>query len=116
DIYESDGRFAAAIEGLSLKSLPPEALRPPLPSGTGDSPKQIVDSDPAMRSAGRGTDAAIRPQLKEAPSAERRELLVGFVRQQAMKTLGITETIDAARPLRELVVGWLLTWALVDRV
>src|SRR5512138_3589385 len=28
-IYQDDGRFAAAIEGLSLKPLPPEALRPP---------------------------------------------------------------------------------------
>jgi acyl transferase domain-containing protein/surfactin synthase thioesterase subunit len=115
-IYDDDGRFAAAIEGLSLKSLPPEALRPPLTSGTGDSPKQIVESDPAMRSAGRGTDAAIRPQLKEAPRAKRRELLVGFVRQQAMKTLGITETIDATRPLREFGLDSLMSVTLVNRL
>jgi acyl transferase domain-containing protein/surfactin synthase thioesterase subunit len=115
-IYGDDGRFAAAIEGLSLKSLPPEALRPPVASEAGDSPEQIVEADPAMRSAGRGTDAAIRPQLKEAPRAKRRELLVGFVRQQAMKTLGITETIDAARPLRELGLDSLMSVTLVNRL
>src|SRR5438445_12641492 len=70
-IYQDDGRFAAAIEGLSLKSLPPEALRPealrpPVTTETGDSPKQTVEADAAIRSAGRGTHAGIRSQLKEA--------------------------------------------------
>jgi acyl transferase domain-containing protein/surfactin synthase thioesterase subunit len=115
-IYQDDGRFAAAIEGLSLKSLPPEALRPPVPTGIDDSPKQAAEADPAIRSSGRGTDAAIRPELKEAPRAKRRELLVEFVRQQAMKTLGITETIDASRPLREFGLDSLMSVTLVNRL
>jgi len=120
-IYQDDGRFAAAIEGLSLKSLPPEALRPealrpPVTTETGDSPKQTVEADAAIRSAGRGTHAGIRSQLKEAPRAKRRELLVEFVRQQAMKTLGITETIDAARPLREFGLDSLMSVTLVNRL
>ena len=69
-----------------------------------------------MRSAGRGTDAAIRSQLKEAPRAKRRELLVGFVRQQAEKTLGISEAIDAARPLREFGLDSLMSVTLVNRL
>src|SRR5262249_29597243 len=55
-------------------------------------------------------------QLKEAPRAKRRELLVGFVRQQAMQTLGITETIDAARPLREFGLDSLMSVTLVNRL
>jgi acyl transferase domain-containing protein/surfactin synthase thioesterase subunit len=113
-IYQDDGRFAAAIVGLSLKSLPPEALR--LSSGTSDSPKQAAEANPAIESAGRGPHAAIRSQLKEASGAKRRELLIGFVRQEAMKTLGITESIDAARPLRELGLDSLMSVTLVNRL
>ena len=50
-----------------------------------------------------GADVAtIRSQLKGAPKVERRRLLVEFVRHQAMKTLGVTESIDTTQPLREL--------------
>src|SRR5258708_35530250 len=113
-VYQDDGRFAAAIEGLSLKSLPPEALR--LTSGTGDSPKQTAGADPASRSAGPDVAVVMRSQLKEAAGARRRELLVEFVRQEAMKTLGITGTIEAARPLRELGLNSLMSVTLVDRL
>jgi acyl transferase domain-containing protein/surfactin synthase thioesterase subunit len=113
-VYQDDGRFAAAIEGLSLKSLPPDALR--LTSGTGDSPKQTAGADPASRSAGPDVAVVMRSQLKEAAGARRRELLVGFVRQEAMKTLGITGTIDAARPLRELGLNSLMSVTLVNRL
>ena len=96
-IYLEDGQFAAAIEGLSLKLLPPEALRPHATTRTGASRSHM------RAGAGFGSDAAsIRSQLKDASAVKRRELLVGFVRQQAMKTLGIAEMIDAARPLREI--------------
>ena len=113
-IYQDDGRFAAAIEGLSLKSLPPEAFS--LTSGTGDSPKQRAEAGPASPSAGPSVAAAMRTQLKEASAAKRRELLVGFVRQEAMKTLGVTETIDANRPLRELGLDSLMSVTLVNRL
>ena len=113
-IYQDDGRFAAAIEGLSLKSLPPEALR--LTSGTGDSPKQRPEAGSASPSAGPGVAAAMRTQLKEVSGAKRRELLVGFVRQEAMATLGITGTIDATRPLRELGLDSLMSVTLVNRL
>jgi len=113
-VYQDDGRFAAAIEGLSLKSLPPDALR--LTSGTGDSPKQTAGADPASRSAGPDVAVVMRSQLKEAAGVRRRELLVEFVRQEAMKTLGITATIDAARPLRELGLNSLMSVTLVNRL
>jgi acyl transferase domain-containing protein/surfactin synthase thioesterase subunit len=113
-VYQDDGRFAAAIEGLSLKSLPPEALR--LTSGTSDSPKQTARADPASQSAGPDVAVVMRSQLKEAAGARRRELLVEFVRQEAMKTLGITATIDAARPLRELGLNSLMSVTLVNRL
>jgi acyl transferase domain-containing protein/surfactin synthase thioesterase subunit len=113
-VYQDDGRFAAAIEGLSLKSLPPEALR--LTSGASDSPKQTAGADPASASAGPDVAAVMRSQLKEAAGTRRRELLVEFVRQEAMKTLGITATIDAARPLRELGLNSLMSVTLVNRL
>src|SRR5262245_42192792 len=113
-IYQDDGRFAAAIEGLSLKSLPPEALR--LTPGTSDSPKQRAEAGPASPSAGPSVAAAMRAQLKDVSEAHRRELLVGFVRQEAMRTLGITETIDAARPLREFGLDSLMSVTLVNRL
>jgi acyl transferase domain-containing protein/surfactin synthase thioesterase subunit len=113
-IYQDDGRFAAAIEGLSLKPLAPEALRPPVAKGASS-----VDqtASPTMRGERRGPDAAaIRSQLTEASGTERRELLVSFVRQEAMKTLGISETIDAARPLGELGLDSLMSVTLLNRL
>ena len=116
-IYQDDGRFAAAIEGLSLKPLPPEVLRPHVATRTGDSPKQTVEAGPAAASPKRGADApAIRSQLRETPGATRRQLLVEFVRLEAMRVLGITETIDAARPLRELGLDSLMSVTLVNRL
>jgi epothilone polyketide synthase C len=58
----------------------------------------------------------MRTQLKEVSGAKRRELLVGLVRQEAMKTLGVTETIDASRPLRELGLDSLMSVTLVNRL
>ena len=60
--------------------------------------------------------AAIKSQLKDATVAKRRELLVELVRQQAMKTLGITETIDVTRPLREFGLDSLMSVTLVNRL
>jgi acyl transferase domain-containing protein/surfactin synthase thioesterase subunit len=115
-IHEDDGRFAAAIEGLSLKPLPPEILKPPVAPGTGDSPVQTAVADPAGGTTRRATDAAaIRSQLR-APDANRRELLVSFVRQEAMKVLGVTETIDAARPLREYGLDSLMSVTLLNQL
>ena len=116
-IYQDDGRFAAAIEGLSLKPLPPEVLRPPVTTGTGDSLNRRTEADQAIGSARRDTDAAtIGSRLREAPGASRRELLVGFVRQEAMKTLGITEPIDAARRLGEYGLNSLMSVTLANRL
>jgi surfactin synthase thioesterase subunit/acyl carrier protein len=110
-IFGDDGGLAAAIEGLSLKLLPPEVLRTHVAAGAGTSRNRMRASP--------GTTAnlpAIRLQLREGSVANRRELLVGFVRQQAMKTLGITETIDTARPLREFGLDSLMSVTLVNRL
>lgn len=116
-IYQDDGRFAAAIEGLSLKPLPPEALRPHAVTGAPDSENRTAAAGQPTRSAGRSADAATtRSQLREAPKAGRRELLLGLVHREAMKTLGITETIDAARPLRELGLDSLMSVTLANRL
>ena len=57
---------------------------------------ELQDVGPAAHRAGISADVAtIRAQLADAPKVERRGLLVEFVRQQAMKTLGVTESIDA---------------------
>jgi surfactin synthase thioesterase subunit/acyl carrier protein len=116
-IYQDDGRFAAAIEGLSLKPLLPEALRPHRTAGTADPLSEMADIAPQIRGAGRGADAvAMRSQLRGASIERRRELLVEVVRQEAMKTLGIAERIDAARPLREYGLDSLMSVTLVNRL
>jgi surfactin synthase thioesterase subunit len=111
-IYQHDGRFAAAIEGLSLKPLPAEALRPLAIAGKGQ-----TSHAGAAASAAPGVDAAaIRRQLNEAPRERRRELLIGLVRQQAMKTLGVTDMIEPGRPLRELGLDSLMSVTLANRL
>ena len=101
-IYDDEGRFAAAIEGLSLKLLSAEALRPPATAGKADFRGHTSQSGVAATTAPGMDAAAIRRGLQEATRERRRELLVGLVRQLAMKTLGVTELIEPARPLREL--------------
>ena len=116
-IYQDDGRFAAAIEGLSLKLLSPEALRPHAATGT----DAFCKPDGGRRRGNqkrrrRRGSAAITSRLKETPAGQRRELLIGLVRREAMKTLGITETIDAVRPLREFGLDSLMSVTLVNRL
>ncbi len=116
-IHEDTGRSIAAIEGLSLKSLPPEALRPSVTSGASESSDRTAQARPGNGSATRSSDAAaIGSRWREAPMAKRREWLIGFVQREAMKTLGITETIDAARPLRELGLDSLMSVTLANRL
>jgi acyl transferase domain-containing protein/surfactin synthase thioesterase subunit len=116
-IYQEDGQFVAAIEGLSLKRLPPEALRPHVTKEAGDTPNRPAEVGPAIQSARRESDAtAISSRLQQAPTEKRRELLVDFVRQEAMKTLGITEKIDAARRLGELGLNSLMSVTLANRM
>jgi acyl transferase domain-containing protein/surfactin synthase thioesterase subunit len=110
NVYHDDGRFAAAIEGLSLKLLSPKALQSHA-VGTQDL-REHTQAGPRL---GANT-AAIKSQLKDATVAKRRELLVELVRQQAMKTLGITETIDVTRPLREFGLDSLMSVTLVNRL
>jgi acyl transferase domain-containing protein/surfactin synthase thioesterase subunit/acyl carrier protein len=63
-----------------------------------------------------GEARALKNRLHDAPSGERREMLIAFVRQQAMKTLGINDTIDASRPLRELGLDSLMSVTLANRL
>jgi acyl transferase domain-containing protein/surfactin synthase thioesterase subunit len=116
-ICKDDGQFVAAIEGLSLKRLSPEALRPHVTKEAGDTPNRPAEVGPAIQSARRESDAtAISSRLQQAPTEKRRELLVEFVRQEAMKTLGITEKIDAARRLGELGLNSLMSVTLANRM
>jgi acyl transferase domain-containing protein/surfactin synthase thioesterase subunit len=115
-IYDDDGRFAAAIEGLSLKPLSAEALRQPATAAKADSRGHTSQSGTAATTALGMDAAAVRRGLHEATRERRRELLVGLVRQQAMKTLGITELIESARPLRELGLDSLMSVTLANRL
>jgi acyl transferase domain-containing protein/surfactin synthase thioesterase subunit len=116
-LHRTDGRLVAAIEGLSLKLLPPESLRPPVMTGAGAWGDQAADARSPIRDTRRGTDAAaMRFQLREAAGARRRELMIEFVRREAMATLGVAETIDAARPLHELGLDSMMAVTLVNRL
>ena len=65
---------------------------------------------------GRADAATLRLQLSNAPQSERRGHLIAFVRQQAMKTLGVSEPIDVSQPLRELGLDSLMSITLVNRL
>ena len=54
--------------------------------------------------------------MQEASPSARRELLIAFVRQQAMQTLGTTDEINVGRPLRELGLDSLMSVTLVNRL
>lgn len=71
----------------------------------------------AVPPTGVGADiATFRSRLEAAPASELRALLAAFIGQQAMKTLGLTEPIDPARPLRELGLNSLMAVTLVNRL
>ena len=76
-IYQDDGRFAAAIEGLSLKLLPPEALRSH--AARQRSAGKHQRSRPGSIGAGLGADAAaIRSQLKDASAGNAANCSLGL--------------------------------------
>jgi surfactin synthase thioesterase subunit/acyl carrier protein/nucleoside-diphosphate-sugar epimerase len=58
----------------------------------------------------------LKDQLKGASAGERHALLIDFIRQQTMSTLGISDSIDARRPLRELGLDSLMSVTLVNRL
>jgi acyl transferase domain-containing protein/surfactin synthase thioesterase subunit len=96
-IYGDSGNLVAAIEGLSVKVLPPEALTVQSPS--------IQPMPVAFEQA--------TPHVEGEKS---REWFIGLVRNAAMKTLGIIEMIDPARPLRELGLDSLMSLTLANRL
>ena len=61
-------------------------------------------------------DGAIKARLEEASGAKRRNLLTSFIQRQAMKTLGISGSIDPNQPLRELGLDSLMSVTLVNRL
>jgi acyl transferase domain-containing protein/surfactin synthase thioesterase subunit/acyl carrier protein len=60
--------------------------------------------------------ADLRAKLARASADERREHLIAFVGRQAAKTLGMSDPIPAARPLRELGLDSLMSVTLVNRL
>jgi surfactin synthase thioesterase subunit/short-subunit dehydrogenase/acyl carrier protein len=75
------------------------------------------EGGPASRPGVGSVDAAtFRSQLSNAPKSERRGHLIAFVRQQSMKTLGLSEPIDVTQPLRELGLDSLMSITLVNRL
>ena len=114
-IYHDDGRFAAAIEGLSVKLLSPEALEASI--GTNDTDGQSTVTRVTVPDTPIDDRAPTnRLQLNTASGEKRRALLVGLVREEAMKVLGVTDTIDPARPLRELGLDSLMSVTLASRL
>jgi acyl transferase domain-containing protein/surfactin synthase thioesterase subunit/acyl carrier protein len=58
----------------------------------------------------------LRAKLEDATADERRALLIAFVGRQAQKTLGMSDPIPVARPLRELGLDSLMSVTLVNRI
>ena len=63
-----------------------------------------------------GGQASVRGKMQDASPNARRELLIAFVRQQAVQTLGVTDEINVSRPLRELGLDSLMSVTLVNRL
>ena len=70
-IYHDDGRFAAAIEGLSLKLLSPEALRSHATTGTGASREPHASRPSVWRGCSRDQVAIERCVRCETPRIAR---------------------------------------------
>jgi epothilone polyketide synthase C len=67
--------------------------------------------------APRALDAvAFRARLRAAAGVERRDLLIAFVRQEAMAAMASTEPIDVARPLRDYGLDSLMSVTLLNRL
>jgi surfactin synthase thioesterase subunit/acyl carrier protein len=75
------------------------------------------EAAPDVRAERLGLDrATLRLRLKEATPAQRRDILTAFVLEQAMKTLGITNSIDTERPLAQLGLDSLMSVTLLNRL
>jgi acyl transferase domain-containing protein/surfactin synthase thioesterase subunit/acyl carrier protein len=75
------------------------------------------ETAPDIRPAGLSLDrTTFRLRLKEASPTQRRDMLTGFVLEQAMKTLGITSPIDTGRPLAEFGLDSLMSVTLLNRL
>ena len=79
--------------------------------------RELDEARPRAGAARKGIDAqGLRQRLREAPAAERRRLLVAFVAELAMATLGLTEAVETTRPLREFGLDSLMSVTLVNRL
>jgi acyl transferase domain-containing protein/surfactin synthase thioesterase subunit/acyl carrier protein len=58
----------------------------------------------------------LRQRLERASGEERRDLLIAFVREEATSTLGLSERVEASRPLREYGLDSLMSISLVNRL
>jgi acyl transferase domain-containing protein/surfactin synthase thioesterase subunit/acyl carrier protein len=77
----------------------------------------LADVTGIRRDSARDLDAvAFRSQLRAAVGAERRDLLVGFIRQEAMAAMASTDSIDATRPLRDYGLDSLMSVTLLNRL
>jgi len=72
---------------------------------------RIADASPAASQM-----EFLRSKLRDAAASERRRLLIAFVGQQAAKTLGMSDPISIAQPLRELGLDSLMSVTLVNRM
>ena len=71
---------------------------------------------PRAGAAAVGDGTEWRARLSQSTGLERTIALTDFIREQVAQTLGLTETLDAAQPLRELGLDSLMSITLINKI
>ena len=77
-----------------------------------------LQKEVAPRAGGAAVGDAIewRARISQSANSERTVALTDFIREQVAQTLGLSETVNAAQPLRELGLDLLMSITLINKI
>ena len=77
-----------------------------------------LQKEVAPRAGGAAVGDAIewRARISQSANSERTAALTDFIREQVAQTLGLSETVNAAQPLRELGLNSLMSITLINKI